>query len=78
MPETSPLRSLATNTPPAAPAPVSVTPSLSAVPEPPGKRSVLPADHPFAVSGCHPPEPLPTSRQSFPEFWAPHITAPSW
>ncbi|GGX27065.1 hypothetical protein GCM10010341_55560 [Streptomyces noursei] len=63
-PDASPLRSLATNTPPGEPAPVSVTPSLSGVPEPPGKRSDLPAVHPFAASGFQPPEPSGISRQS--------------
>lgn len=58
--------------------PVRVTPSLSGVPEPPGKRSFLPAVQLFAVSGFHPPDPFGTSRHSLPEFCAPHSTPPSW
>ena len=47
------LRSEDTKTPPAEPASVSVTPSESGRPAPPGKRSVLPADQPLAVSRTH-------------------------
>lgn len=78
MPDASPLRSLETKTPPAAPAEVAVTPSLSGLPVPPGKRSVLPLLQPEAVSGVQPPEPSGSRRQSLPEFCAPHSTPPSW
>ncbi|GCD39224.1 hypothetical protein OEIGOIKO_07054 [Streptomyces chrestomyceticus JCM 4735] len=78
VPEASPSRSLATNTPAAAPPPVAVTPSLSGRPEPPGKRRALPEPQPRPVSGVQPPEALRTRRHSLPLFWAAHRTLPSW
>ena len=57
------LRSEDTKTPPAEPASVSVTPSESGRPAPSGKRSVLPADQPLAVSRTH-WVPFHTSRSS--------------